>query len=389
MRRFLTGCRVFTGESVVSGRGVLIADGRIEGLLPADATPEGAEKTALPEGSLLVPGFLDLQVNGAGGVLFNETPTAEAARRIAAAVRPFGVTGVLPTFITDERTGMAAACDAVAEATAGAGSGVLGIHLEGPFISVERRGVHNPASVRTPDEADIAALDGLAQKLDGHECRVLLTLAPEHVDDRAIARLAGSGIILSVGHTAASFERVEEAMRQGMRGFTHTGNAMPPIVNRAPGPVAAALASRDAWCGLIADGHHVHPGLMRVMAAAKAPGKLFLVTDAMPPVGTEAKSFVLYGNTILRQGGRLTTADGVLAGADIGMADAVRNCVGMLGLSLTEALRMASLYPAAFVRLDHRYGRIAPGYKADFALITDAVDVLETWVEGARVWRKR
>lgn len=387
MRRFLKGGRVFTGERIVAGLGVLVNGDTVEAVLPVGAAPADAQVVELAAESILVPGFLDLQVNGAGGVLFNEGTTADAVLKIAKAVRPYGVTGILPTFITDAREPMNAACAAV-EAVAGQGeSGILGIHLEGPFLAPQRAGIHNPAHIRTPDDADVAVIGGLARRLAATDGRVLLTLAPERVEDQAIARFIEAGVIVAAGHTAATFERVEEAFALGVRGATHLGNAMPPIANRAPGPVMAALASRDAWCGLIADGQHIHPGMMRVMLAAKPAGKIFFVTDAMPPVGTDQTEFTLYGNTILRRDGKLTSIDGVLAGADIDMAQSVRNGVALLGLPLAESLRMASLYPAAYLGLDRRFGRIAPGYRADFAVIDEAVTVKETWIGGTPVWK--
>ncbi|MDX5594803.1 N-acetylglucosamine-6-phosphate deacetylase [Pseudovibrio sp. SPO723] len=388
MRRFLTGARVFNGDRFLNDTGILLADGKVEALLPATATPEGAEIVRFSPDAIIVPGFLDLQVNGAGGVLFNETPTADAARRIAEAVRPHGVTGVLPTLITDSKEALEAACSATGEAIAAENSGVLGVHIEGPFISVERKGVHNPDYIRQPDQDDLDLISNLAKDLNENDARILLTIAPENVADEALAQLASNGVVLSAGHTAASYERTVEATRNGVTGFTHLGNAMPPIQNRAPGPVAAALSTRDTYCGLIADGIHVHAGLMKVMLAAKPQGRIFLVTDAMPPVGTDAETFILYGQTIYRRDGRLTTADGTLAGADIDMASALRNCVTMLDVPLDEALRMASLYPASFIGLEKKYGRIAPGYAADFAIINDDVEPLETYVAGNSVWSK-
>lgn len=386
MRRFLTGGRIFTGEVALEGRGVLVDAGVTESLLPADAAPEGAEIVRLPEGAILAPGFLDLQVNGAGGVLFNDDPTAEGAERIAAALHPFGVTGVLPTLITDAPEKLARAAEAAVDAAPD--SGVLGVHLEGPFINPERKGIHDENHVRAPDEGDVALVTGLARATRRLGRRVVLTLAPERVSDEAIVRFVAAGVVVSIGHTAATLERSDEALALGARGFTHLTNAMPPIRNRAPGPVAAALAARDAWCGLIPDGFHVHPGLMRAFVAAKVPGKLFLVTDAMPPVGTDAQTFELHGETIYRRDGRLVSADNVLAGADIDMAGAVRNVTTLLRLPLTEALRMASLHPAAFIGLDDLYGRVAPGRPADFAVIDDEVRVLQTWKAGEIVWRR-
>ncbi|MDR3517205.1 MAG: N-acetylglucosamine-6-phosphate deacetylase [Azospirillaceae bacterium] len=386
MTTLLTGARLFTGTRILDDHALLLDRARILDLVPADAPRPDATTVKLPPGSLLVPGFIDAQVNGAGGVLFNDRPTAEAVRQIAAAVRRLGTTGILPTFITDDRDKMRQACQAAVAAVAQPGSGVLGLHLEGPFISPQRKGIHAARFIRTPDETDIAELSRLCPQLTANHGRLLLTLAPEQIEDATIARLAAAGIILAAGHTAASAARVRAALTHGIRGFTHLSNAMPPIVNRDPGPVIAALDDGDSWCGIIVDGHHVDPTLLRVMIAAKRPGKLFLVTDAMSPVGTDAERFVLLGQTVLRRDGRLVSEDGVLAGADIDMAQAVRNCVSLLGLPVTEALRMASLYPAEFLGLDHRLGRLAPGFQADLTLLDGDLSVLATWVGGDGQW---
>ncbi len=388
MLQFFSGASVFDGECIRDDVGVLVEDGVVLALRSADEIPEQAQHVPLDPSAMLVPGFLDLQINGAGGILFNTEPTAETARHIAKSVRCHGVTRILPTLITDCKETLATACQTIGKAAKDESSGVLGIHVEGPFISVERKGIHKPSYIRVPEEEDLIRLTELSLELRQNGARLLLTIAPENVPDDAIARLAQSGVVVSAGHTAASYERIHEAIANGVTGFTHLGNAMPPIQNREPGPVAAALASRDTWCGLIVDGHHIHPGLMKVMLAAKPEGKMFLVTDAMPPVGTDMQSFELYGQTIHRSGGRLVSSQGVLAGADIDMANAVRNCTTLLDLPLTEALRMASLYPASHLGLDSRFGRIAPGYTADFALITKDVEPLETFVAGRSVWKK-
>lgn len=386
MRQVLAGARLFTGERWLEAHAVVLEDGRIRAVVPAAEVPPDAEVEHLPAEALLVPGFLDVQVNGAGGRLFNDEPTAEAALAIAAALRPSGTTGLLPTLITDERARMEQAGEAAAAAMAHPTGGVLGLHLEGPFISHERRGVHEARHIRVPDEGDLASLVALTRSLAGQGGRLLLTLAPEAVEDTTLRRLAGEGVVLSVGHTTATFERTQQALAAGVRGFTHLFNAMPPLLNREPGPAGAALESSDAWCGIIADGVHVHPALLRVLLRARPPGKVLLVTDAMPPVGTAATSFTLYGRTISRRDGRLTTGDGTLAGADVDMVTCVRNCVHMLGVSVEEALRMASLYPAAFLGLDDRLGRVAAGYRADLTLLAPDLSVLATWVGGAGRW---
>ena len=385
-RRLLTGSRVFTGERIVEDHAVLIDGDRITAVLPVGEAPADVRPRRLPADSLLVPGFLDVQVNGAGGVLFNDTPTAAAALAIAAVVRRTGTTGVLPTLMTDEQPKLRLACEAIVEACARPGGGVLGIHLEGPFLSPERPGVHFSRWMRKPDAGDIEYLIALATRRLGPHGRLLVTVAPECVDDRDLTRLAAAGITLAAGHTAASLERTHQAVAAGVRGFTHLFNAMPPMLSRQPGPVAAAFTAPAAWCSIIADGIHVHPTMLRLLLQLKPPGKVILVTDAMPPSGTEATSFQLFGRKILRENGRLTTEDGVLAGADIDMATSVRNCVELLELPLEESLRMASLYPAAYLRLDDQLGRTAPGYRADLALLRPDLSVLATWVSGDEQW---
>ncbi|OJH37463.1 N-acetylglucosamine-6-phosphate deacetylase [Cystobacter ferrugineus] len=386
MKRVLSGARVFTGEQFVDGHCVVLEDGHVAAVVPASAAPTGAEQVRLPGDALLVPGFIDTQVNGAGGVLFNDTPTAEAALAIAAASRRSGTTGLLPTFITDEQVKMQRACEATLEAMARPASGVLGIHLEGPFISGDRPGVHDPRFIRTPEARDLDYLMALPERLATHAGRLLLTLAPERVEDGLLTRLAAAGVLLAAGHTAAPYERTRDALRAGVRGFTHLFNAMPPLTNRQPGPALAAIESEEAWCGVIADGIHVHPSLLRMLVKSKPPGKVYLVTDAMPPVGTDARSFTLYGQTILRRDGRLVTENGTLAGADIDMVTAVRNCVRLLRLPLEDSLRMASLYPASFLGLEGQLGRIARGYRADLALLRPDLTVLATWVAGQVQW---
>lgn len=385
MRQLLTGARLFTGDRMVDGHAVMTEGGRVTAVLPMSEAPSDVRLRRLPADALLVPGFLDVQVNGAGGVLFNDTPTAEAALAIAAAARRTGTTGVLPTLMTDEKSKMRVACEAAAQAFARPGGGVLGLHLEGPFLSTERPGVHSPRWMRKPTGEDVEFLITMARRL-GQAGRLLMTVAPECVEDLDIARLAGAGITLSAGHTAASVERTRQAIAAGVRGFTHLFNAMPPIINREPGPVAAALADPDAWCSIIADGVHVHPALIRFLVQVKPPGKVVLVTDAMPPSGTDATSFTLFGRTILRKNGRLVTDDGTLAGSDIDMAASVRNCVQLFELSLEDSLRMASLYPAAYLGLDDQLGRVAPGYRADLTLLGTDLKVLATWVGGDEQW---
>ncbi|GGF27936.1 N-acetylglucosamine-6-phosphate deacetylase [Aliidongia dinghuensis] len=378
MRRLLTGARLFTGERIVDGHALLVEDGRILDLVQGETA--GAEVVPLPAGSLIAPGFIDTQVNGGGGALFNDTPTVAAIRTIVAAHRRFGTTGLLPTFITDAADKMHAAASAAAEAMRAPASGVLGLHLEGPFLARERRGVHDAAFIRAPTPDDLAYLVELPNEFPGG--KVLLSLAPETVSDAVIGALAEAGLLIAGAHSAASFARTTDAIHAGLSGFTHLFNAMPPLANREPGIAGAALASPEIWCGIIVDGIHVHPAMLRLALAAKPRGKLMLVTDAMTPLGTDARSFTLYGARIHRRDGRLVTDDGTLAGADLDMGQAVRNTIRLLGVEREEALRMASLYPAEFLGMADRRGRLAPGYLADLTLLDARDRVLGTWVAG-------
>src|SRR5215217_2211130 len=286
MTQVLLGARVFTGERILDGHAVVLEGERIVAVVPRNEAPVGLIPRTLPSDTLLVPGFIDLQVNGAGGVLFNESPTVDAALAIAATMRRTGTTGLLPTFITDAPDLTTRACEAASEAMAHPGGGVLGIHLEGPFISPERPGVHAPRYIRQPEPSDLEPLTALAAHLSRAGGRLLMTLAPEHVEDSFLRRLRDAGAVLFAGHTTASYERAMESVAAGVRGFTHLFNAMPPVQGRQPGPVQAGFSADEAWCSVIVDGHHVHPANLRQLLKAKPPGKVLLVTDAMPPVGT-------------------------------------------------------------------------------------------------------
>ena len=371
----LTDGRIFTGEEILDGHAALIGGGLVVDVVPDRRVPKTTPRRSL-EGGLLAPGFVDIQVNGGGGVLFNETPTVDGIRAIAAAHRRFGTTGLLPTLISDKPGAIPTAMAAVRQAIAEDVPGVLGIHVEGPFLNVARKGVHDPAAIRVATSADIDDLKSLGIGT------TLVTLAPETAPPGMIAALTAAGVRVAAGHTAASYQQIRAALADGLTGFTHLFNAMTPMESRAPGVVGAALEDPESWCGLIVDGVHVDPATLRVALAAKPRGKMLLVTDAMATVGAEEKSFRLYGETITERDGRLVTADGALAGATLDMATAVRNTVRMLGQPLEEALRMASLYPAAFLGLDDRIGRIAPGFRADLVLFDDDINGIVTWISG-------
>jgi N-acetylglucosamine-6-phosphate deacetylase len=328
----------------------------------------------LPDGAWLAPGFIDVQVNGGGDVLFNDTPTMEGIAAIVAAHRRFGTTALLPTLISDTAKKMQAA-SAAADAAVASMPGVLGIHFEGPFLSLERAGVHDPAMIRLPTAEDLNFLAAPRTAV------TLVTLAPEQVPAGFIADLARAGVRVALGHSMASYAETRAALAEGLTGFTHLFNAMRPLASREPGPIAAALETSGAFYGLIVDGEHVAPPMLRL--ALRGLGQAMLVTDAMPPVGGSRTEFTLGGKRITVRDGRCATDDGTLAGAALDMASAVRNCVRLLDLPLAETLRLASAAPAAFLGLADRLGHLAPGYRADMvALDPVEIGVLATWVAG-------
>ena len=378
MRQVIIGARLLVGGRLLDDHALLIDEGGIEAVLPVGNLPTDATLRQL-DGGLLAPGLVDLQVNGGGGVLLNDEPTVDGIAAIARAHRRLGTTALLPTFITDapERAAMAVA--AVREAIASGVPGILGIHLEGPFISPKRKGIHNIAAIRRPGDRDLALLTSLGIG------RTLVTLAPEEVPPGTIRRLADAGVIVSAGHTAASYAQMQAALEEGLSSFTHLYNAMRPSEGREPGVVGAALDAPDVYCGLIADGHHVHPANLRLAFRAKGADRLYLVSDAMSTVGTEVREFDLYGRRILRQEGRLVAEDGTLAGADIDLAGCVRRAVRLMGISVEEALTMATATPAACLGIEGEYGRIAPGCRADLVHLSDDLELRGCWIAGEEV----
>ncbi len=366
-----------SGAGIVSGRTLLLSGARIEALVdPGDPRCAGAASVDL-EGGLLLPGFIDVQVNGGGGVLFNDDPTPEAIHAIGAAHRRFGTTGFLPTLISEDFATIGRAIAAVQASLDAGMPGVLGIHIEGPFLNWVRRGVHDSKHLRVLDSSQVSLLSRLRRG------RTVLTLAPEMTTPEIIAGLTAAGILVSAGHSDASFAQTTAAIAHGVRGFTHLFNAMARLEPREPGIVGAALDDQNTWCGIIVDGHHVDPVVLKLALRCKRHDRFMLVTDGMPAVGSSAPSFVLQGRTIQVVDGICRDENGTLAGTALDMAAAVRNAVSLLGLDIVEAARMASEYPAEFLGLGHELGRIAPGYRANLVLLDDQFQVRRTWVEGA------
>jgi N-acetylglucosamine-6-phosphate deacetylase len=366
--------RILTPEGIASGQALLCEGGKIEGLIAENAIPAGAEIVDLA-GNTLLPGFIDVQVNGGGGVLFNDTPTAEGLAAIAKAHAKFGTTALLPTVISTDLDGIAQCIAAVDAAIAAGMPGIIGIHIEGPYLSPKRRGIHNPAEFPKLDAAAIAVLSSLKWG------KTLVTLAPDATTPDDIAALVKAGVIVSVGHSDASYDQTKAALNAGARGFTHLFNAMSPLNHRTPGVVGAALDDSESWCGIIGDGHHVHPAALRIAFALRGPRKLMLVTDAMPPVGGEP-TFVLQGRTITTQDGCCYGPDGTLAGSATDMATIVKKTASYLGADLPTMALLASTNAAEFLGLTG-YGVIAPGARADLAVINNVFEVVQTFISGS------
>ncbi|MES3028128.1 MAG: N-acetylglucosamine-6-phosphate deacetylase [Pseudomonadota bacterium] len=364
----LTGGRFETVSVLIEGERIVAVGG--------DAQAAQASTRIDLNGGFLLPGFLDTQVNGGGGLLFNDAPSVETIATIGAAHRRYGVTGFLPTLISDDLAKVACAIEAVDQAIEAGVPGVLGIHIEGPFLNERRKGVHDVSKFRTLDEASLKLLTS------ARHGKTLVTLAPETTTPQMIGRLAASGVTVAAGHTNATYERLMEALGAGVTGFTHLFNAMSPLANREPGAVGAALDHQDSWCGVIIDGRHIHPAALRIAFRAKRHDRFMLVTDAMPSVGMVDKSFTIQGRPIHVVNGVCVDENGTLAGSDLDMASAVRNAVQLTGLDLADAAAMASTNPAAFLGLQGDLGQITPGYRANLTLLDAELKAARTWIDG-------
>lgn len=375
-RTAIVGAEIFDGHRRHRDVAVLVEGALVAGLVPGADVPDGWSVLELP-GGVLAPGFLDLQVNGGGGVLLNDGPSSEAMGRIARAHRRFGTTGLLPTLITDTPAATAAAI-AAARLAVSSEPGVIGLHLEGPHLAPVRRGAHVGELMRPLEDGDVDQFIAAREAIG----TLVVTLAVEQAAPHLIRRLADAGVVVSLGHSDADYVAAMAAFDSGARLATHLFNAMSPLRHREPGLVGAALDASSVWCGMIADGHHVHPAALSLAIRGKrGPGRCFLVTDAMSTVGASVAGFTLNGRTARRVGDRLELEDGTLAGSTTDMASCVTYAAKHLDVSMDEALRMASLYPATALGLDDLRGRIAPGMIADLVWL-DGATVRGTWIGG-------
>jgi N-acetylglucosamine-6-phosphate deacetylase len=371
----LANGRIYARDTWLTGQSVLIENGKIIKLCPTREIPTSCEIEDLKD-QYLAPGFVDIQVNGGGGVLLNNSPDEVSISRVSTAHRKFGTTSLTPTFITDDISKMYKMAGSIETAIAEKSPGIKGIHFEGPYLNTDRKGVHEADYIRSMDDLLFDIIK------DRNLGRVIVTLAPEKVTPDFISRLVSMDVRVCAGHTNATYEQIREALNAGLSGFTHLHNAMPPMQSRNPGVVGAALEDRNSFCGLIADGHHVHPATLSSSIAAKGVDRIMLVTDAMSLVGTDDKNFLLGSKNITIEDGKCVTADGVLAGSMLDMAQAVRTVAALPNLNLISAVRMASTTPATFLGLNTSIGLIEAGYNADFVLLDKDVNVQKTWISG-------
>lgn len=369
--------RVFDGEKWHDNAALIVENKQVKSIVPAAGVPADMEVERLDEG-FLAPGFVDLQVNGGGGVLLNNDPSVEGIRTICTAHAQFGTTALLPTLITDTAEIRDITIAAGVEAAKAGVPGFAGLHLEGPHLSKARKGAHDPDMIRPMEDDDVAALVAARQQLPA----LMTTVAAESVTPAQVRTLCEAGIKVSIGHSDAASEKVLALVEAGASMITHLFNAMSQMTGREPGMVGVALNTSTLNVGLIADGYHVHPASMALALRAKqGPGRVFLISDAMSTIGTDVTELVLNGRKVKRANGKLTLEDGTLAGADLDMATAVRLTHQVVGIVIDEALRMASLYPAEAMDL-RDFGRLAQGSAANFVWLSDTLSAKQTWIDG-------
>lgn len=372
MQKALIGAQLFDGRTLKHGV-LVIEDGQIVSL--TDTTPDNAEFVRFDSG-ILMPGMIDLQVNGGGGMMMSGVTSAADIAQLCTTHMRQGTLGLFPTLITDTPGTTNHVINTAISAIST--PGFLGLHLEGPHLDPRRKGAHDASLIRPMTEEDLNGLCDAAQKLPA----LIVTVAPEAVSLDQIRRLSGAGVIVSLGHSDCTYEMAQAAIEAGARMVTHLFNAMSQIAGREPGLAGAALTS-GIGAGLIADGIHVHPKVMELALSSKPDG-IFLVSDAMAPAGTTITSFTLGGRQIFRKNGRLTLDDGTLAGADLTLSRAIKVLVENAGQPLARALAMATRIPAELIgRSD--LGRLAPGLPADFVHLSKNLELQSVWRGGVRM----
>lgn len=374
--RFVNG-HVATQGGVLPGAEITVDGDRITSIGAVDGAGQGGGDTIDLNGGWVVPGYIDTQVNGGGGVLFNDRLDVDGIATMAAAHAVYGTTAMLPTLVSETPDKIARALDAIDEAIEAKVPGIVGIHVEGPVLNPARKGIHDPARFRDLDDEMVAVLTR------PRKGKVMLTIAPERVPVDTVKRLVDAGVLVSAGHSEASYEQAMAAFDVGLSGITHLYNAMPAMQQRVPGLAGATLDDPRPWSGLIIDGFHVSAPMLRLALKARPFDKLMLVTDAMSSVGAVDKDFVLHGRHIAVSGGKCVNVDGTLAGSDLDMGAAVANAVEQLRITVDQAVVLAATNPAAFLGLAHERGALAKGLRADWVVLDAALKPVETRIAAA------
>ena len=377
MKRALLGSQIFCGERFYDHHALLIDGNSIIEIVDENNIPKAFNKIELNQG-ILAPGFIDLQVNGGGGILFNNRPTKESLNTIINAHQFFGTTSIMPTVISDSIKVLTKCTRAVAQEIK-KNSGLLGIHIEGPFFSLKYRGVHQKKYISKLSSEYLELFSNLK------EYPVILTLAPECISLKDLNHLASLGIKIMAGHTDASYDELEQAAKNNLNGFTYLFNAMSQMSAREPGAVGAALDFDNLYASIIVDLHHVHHSLIELAYQKKPIGKLFFISDSMATINHGEPTFELYDEIVSEQNGRITNAEGKLAGSSITQIDAVKNACQQCNIQLDHALAMASRYPAEFLGVEHYLGSLKPGYRADLVHFDSNFEVNNVWASGEQI----
>ena len=380
MKQALLGSQIFCGERFYDDHALLVDGKSIVDIVDKNNTPDNFNKIELDQG-ILAPGFIDLQVNGGGGVLFNNSPNKESLNTIIKAHQFFGTTSVMPTVISDSLEVLEQCIKTVTEEIKN-NSSLLGIHIEGPFFNTKYRGVHQKQYISTINSDYL----NLFESLKGFP--VMLTLAPECISSQQLKHLTSLGIKTLAGHSDATYDELDDAIKNGLDGFTHLFNAMGQISAREPGVVGSALHFENTFASIIVDLHHVHPSLIQLAYQLKPTGKLFFISDSMATINHGKPSFELYDEVVNESDGRLVNSEGKLAGSSITQIDAVKNAYQKCNIPLNQALAMASRYPAEYLGIANHLGFLKPGYRADLVHFDSNFKVHNAWVSGKQINRE-
>jgi len=380
MKKALTEAKLFTGENFLENKALLIEDKYIAGIVGKANIPKNFEIQKL-NGGILSPGFIDLQVNGGGGKLFNNSPDKESLNTIIEAHQYFGSTSIMPTVISDSLNILQKCTETISNEINNNHS-LLGVHIEGPFFNAKYRGVHQKKYINTINASYLS----LFEKLD--EFPVMITLAPECISIKQLKYLKSLGFKILAGHTDASYDQLEEAIKYGLDGFTHLFNAMGQISAREPSVVGSAFDFDETSASIIVDLHHVHPSLINLSFKQKPKGKLFFVSDSMATINHAEPSFELYDELVSESNGRIINSEGKLAGSSITQIDAIKNAYQKCNIPLESAIAMATLYPAKYLGVSHYIGQLKKGHRADLAHFDSSFKVRNVWLSGKKINRE-